>query len=196
MRWACACGCKKWGTGACACGVTKMCAMCVQVRAGADENPRTLKVCPKVSRLDILICVFTNIICLKRYIWNRLVRKTRIFNFFLVRLLNPCWSAFILLPFKWSNILRIGAISNFFEHFQIFLINWSQFLALQLLAYSFTLFMVQFIKIIAIEFLSFEFAILAKLTSFDLLIFFVKKNYKIAKIVIWQKIHFALYFQC
>ena len=27
------------------------------------------------------------------------------FNYFLVRLPNPCWSTFIILPFKWSNNL-------------------------------------------------------------------------------------------
>ena len=60
-----------------------------------------------------------------------------IWNYFLVRLLNPSWSAFLILAFKWSNILRIGSISNSLAHFRIFLINWSLFSALQFLVYTF-----------------------------------------------------------
>ena len=48
--------------------------------------------------------------------------------------------------FALQMVKHLGAISNSFEHFQIFHINWSLFLALQLLAFSYTLFLVQFIR--------------------------------------------------
>ena len=38
----CACGCKNWGAGACVRSYENLC----DVRAGADKNPRTLKVWP------------------------------------------------------------------------------------------------------------------------------------------------------
>ena len=40
-RCVCACGGKNWGAGLCAAHFKNVC----DVRAGVDENPRTLKVC-------------------------------------------------------------------------------------------------------------------------------------------------------
>ena len=91
-------------------------------------------------------CTGVIFICFHQFILPIMLHMTKydletlieyIFSYFLVRLLNPCWSAFWILTFKLSNILRIGAMSNSFVHFQIFLINWSLFWALQLLAYTF-----------------------------------------------------------
>ena len=41
----CACGCKNWGAGACVRSYENV----FDVRAGADENPPTLKVCSIVK---------------------------------------------------------------------------------------------------------------------------------------------------
>ena len=62
-------------------------------------------------------CDFVTFFFHKKFIKSLLVNFAKIvtydldrskkykFNYFLVRLLNPCWSAFIILPFKWSNNL-------------------------------------------------------------------------------------------
>ena len=47
----------------------------------SDQHFVEIEGVPKVSRLDILICVFTNIICLKCYIWLRLVKKIQFLIF-------------------------------------------------------------------------------------------------------------------
>ena len=75
-------------------------------------------------------CTGVIFICFHQFILPIMLHMTKydletlieyIFSYFLVRLLNPCWSAFLILAFKWSNILMIGFTSNSFAHFWIFL---------------------------------------------------------------------------
>ena len=77
---------------------------------------RAFRGCHEKKQTRYLNFCFYQYNLLKSLHMTQIGQKNRIFNHFLVRLLNPCWSAFIILPFKWSNILEPYQIPlNIFE---------------------------------------------------------------------------------
>ena len=139
-------------------------------------------------------CTGVIFICFHQFILPIMLHMTKydletlieyIFSYFLVRLLNPCWSAFLILAFKWSNILMIGFTSNSFAHFWIFLKirpqKWSDTLFSCKIWCSFRI-LGWFEPTSTVK--GFK---LGKTTFFTVFNFFF---YKISKMAIWRKICF------
>ena len=91
----------------------------VQNHCPSDFQPRNLAIylnffssnkvgkgCHEKKQTRCLNSCFHHYNLLKLLHMTQIGHKNKKFKYFLVTLLNPCWSAFITLPFKWSNILK------------------------------------------------------------------------------------------